>query len=239
MPPVFRFLEHGGKLRLLRLVEAVIADAEHTELLREQRDHRAEIALPMAACAGQQQHDRSGLLPECINFHGSSSSSAAAPAALFAGPERVRGHPDAQRRVARTLAAYKIPCRDLRAEQLPDIGDQDKNDLPDKRMDREHPPRQDGFARAHGKGAADNQQEHARVGDCHGRHHAAVLRLDERCRFFPAQQRRKCARPVGKRADPDMQRTGGGQMVLSLTPFAVCDAAKRSKSLRQSGCWAV
>ena len=50
------FLEHRGKDRLFRFVKAVVADAEHMEILLEEWNDRAEIAPPMAERAGQQQH---------------------------------------------------------------------------------------------------------------------------------------------------------------------------------------
>ena len=77
---------------------------------------------------------------------------------LCACPYRVRCHPDQQRRIAGVLAQYKIHCRDLRSGQLPDIRDQNKNDLPRRHMKHEHPARQDRFPCQHGKGAAESKK---------------------------------------------------------------------------------
>ena len=82
---------------------------------------------------------------------------------LCACPYRVRCHPDQQRRIAGVLAQYKIHCRDLRSGQLPDIRDQNKNDLPRRHMKHEHPARQDRFPCQHGKGAAESKKEPSRT----------------------------------------------------------------------------
>ena len=64
-----RLLEHRGKFRPLRLGEAVVADAEDAKIGREQRDDLPEVALPVAAGAGQEQHGGLLRVSECIDLH--------------------------------------------------------------------------------------------------------------------------------------------------------------------------
>ena len=64
-----RLLEHRGKFRPLRLVEAVVADAEDAKIGREQRDDLPEVALPVAAGAGQEQLGGLLRVSECIDLH--------------------------------------------------------------------------------------------------------------------------------------------------------------------------
>lgn len=63
------FLEHRGKFRLLVFVEAVVADAEDAVFVGQQRNDVSEIALPMAAGAGQEQNDRRGFRAERVDLH--------------------------------------------------------------------------------------------------------------------------------------------------------------------------
>ena len=72
---LLRFLGHGGKNRVLRLVEAVVADAEHAEIPLQTGNHRAEIALPVAAGAGQEHQRRPLRVAEGIDFHADPSAS--------------------------------------------------------------------------------------------------------------------------------------------------------------------
>lgn len=65
----FRFLYHAGKLRAFRFVKAVVADAEDTDGIGQQRDNFSKVALPVAAGAGKQQDDRGSFCAEGIDFH--------------------------------------------------------------------------------------------------------------------------------------------------------------------------
>ena len=56
------FLKHGRKLCVFRLIKAVIADAEYSKILFQQRNDSPKIAFPMAAGSGQQQKRRGAFI---------------------------------------------------------------------------------------------------------------------------------------------------------------------------------
>ena len=63
------FLKHGRKLCVFRLIKAVIADAEYSKILFQQRNDSPKIAFPMAAGSGQQQKRRGAFFTELVNLH--------------------------------------------------------------------------------------------------------------------------------------------------------------------------
>ncbi len=64
-----RLLKHRGKLRLLRLVKAVVAHAEYAKVPLQQGYNVAEVSFPVAAGAGQQQKYRGVFIPEWVYLH--------------------------------------------------------------------------------------------------------------------------------------------------------------------------
>ena len=71
----FGFCKHCRKFGTFCFVKAIIADAKYAKIPLQQRDHLAKVAFPVAAGAGQQQNDRSGIRPKFINLHSSASRS--------------------------------------------------------------------------------------------------------------------------------------------------------------------
>ena len=63
------FLRHGRKLCVFRLIKAVIADAEYSKILFQQRNDSPKIAFSMAAGSGQQQKRRGAFFTELVNLH--------------------------------------------------------------------------------------------------------------------------------------------------------------------------
>ena len=66
---LFGLLHHGRKFGLFSLIKAIVADAQHPEAVSQKRDHRTEIAFPMATGARQQQRHRGILCTKCVDFH--------------------------------------------------------------------------------------------------------------------------------------------------------------------------
>ena len=65
----FGLFQHGWKFSLFSLIKTIVADAQHPEAVSQKRDHRTEIAFPMATGARQQQQHRGILCTKCVDFH--------------------------------------------------------------------------------------------------------------------------------------------------------------------------
>ena len=66
---LFGLLQHGGKFSLFSLIKTIVADAQHPEAVSQKRDHRTEIAFPMATGARQQQQHRGILCTKMVDLH--------------------------------------------------------------------------------------------------------------------------------------------------------------------------